>query len=36
MIFEDNFASDYFPEPPTPIYMIFPLGYRKTLEILNI
>ena len=32
---EDNFANDYFPDPPTPINIAFPLNYLKILLILK-
>jgi hypothetical protein len=30
-----NFVKDYFPDPPTPINIEFPLGCLSTLEILR-
>ena len=32
---EDNFASDYLPEPPTPTSKAFPLGEMTILVSLN-
>jgi len=32
---EDNFASDYLPEPPTPTSRAFPLGELIILVSLN-
>jgi len=34
-MWEASLVTDYFPEPPTPINMAFPLGYHRILEILK-